>query len=119
MARAHQKYPVHRVDGNELLGFVLSDGGGWAAQTLFGYTMERTSDRTTAEKIVRERGLQFLTGTWQYFDADDQNWHTCILKEVYEQRVVVIRTTEMGYQNPDDYKVVSIKDPSETNLIKN
>jgi hypothetical protein len=113
-----RKIPIHREDDGELLGFVVQDGAGWDAQTIFGYTMARAEDRGTVEEVVRQQGLMFLTGVWQYFDEDDKNWHPCILKEVNEHRVTVIRANSMGYQDPDDYKTVTIKDPSETNLIK-
>ena len=33
-----------------------------------------------AEVAVRERGLSFLMGVWQYLDKDDRDWHTCIIK---------------------------------------
>lgn len=113
-----QKVRVTREDDGELLGFVVHDGTSWEAQTIFGYVIERTTDRATAERIVREQGLGYLMGVWQYFDRDDQQWHSCILKEAYEHRVTVIRTTPMGYQDPDDYKIVAIDNPTDTNLIK-
>ncbi len=114
-----QKIPIRREDDdNELLGFVCQDGGGWQAQTIFGYPIDRADSKQAAERIVRENGLEYLTGLWQYFDSDDQQWHPCIIKEAYEHRATVIRTTPLGYQDPDDYKIVSIKDPSETNLAK-
>jgi len=113
-----QRIPVRREDDGELLGFVVQDGAGWEAQTIFGYMIDRTANRVTAERIVHEQGLNFLTGVWQYFDEDDQGWYSCILKEAYEHQVTVVRTTPLGYQDPDDYKVVTIKDPNETNLVK-
>lgn len=111
-------YPIHREDDNELLGFVSGGSNGWEAQTIFKYGIERTTKQSLAEKIVREQGLGYLTGVWQYFDTDDQDWHFCVLKEAYEQQVTVIRTTPLGYQDPDDYKIVTIDDPSDTNLVK-
>jgi hypothetical protein len=110
--------PITREDDNELLGFVEKDSAGWRALTIFGYTFARASDRETVVQKVREQGLATLMGTWQYFDKDDQAWYPCVLKEVYENRVVVIRTNAMGYQDPDDYKLVTIVKPTETNLIK-
>ena len=114
-----QKAPVRRDDDGELLGFVADGNGSWEAQTIFGYVIERTTDRSAAERIVREQGLGYLTGVWQYFDRDDRQWHACVLKEAYEHQVTVIRTTPMGYQDPDDYKLMTLSNPDETNLIKN
>lgn len=113
-----KKIPITREDDGELLGFVAQDKAGWEAQTIFGYSMMRAEDRVTAENTVRAQGLGYLTGIWEYLDSEDQKWHACILKEVYENRVVIIRTTPMGYQDPDDYKIVTIRNPSEVNLVK-
>lgn len=113
-----QKRAIYRKDDDELLGFISQGTAGWDAQTIFGYSIARVDTEDEAERIVRENGLACLTGVWQYMDEDDRAWHPCILKEVYEHKVVVLRTNEMGYQDPDDYKIVTIKNPSETNLIK-
>jgi uncharacterized membrane protein len=113
-----QKLPVIREDDNELLGFVLQDSAGWQAQTIFGYGIDRAFDKDAAEAIVREKGLNYLTGVWQYFDLDEQTWYPCVLKEVYEHQVTVIRTNFMGHQDSDEYKVLTIKNPSETTLAK-
>ncbi len=113
-----QNIPIRREGDSELLGFVVGGTTSWEAQTLFGYLIERTTDQRSAEKIVREQGLSYLMGVWQYFDKDDQDWFPCILKEAYEHQVTVIRTTAMGYQDPDDYKIVTIDKPTEVNLIK-
>ncbi|MDN5274696.1 MAG: hypothetical protein JWP06_597 [Candidatus Saccharibacteria bacterium] len=115
---SNKKISVNREDDGELLGFISQDKESWDAQTIFGYSIERTETKLAAENIVRARGLAFLTGLWEYLDRDDHKWHPCILKEVYEHKVVIIRTTSMGYQDPDDYKMVTIKNPSDVNLIK-
>lgn len=112
------KTPIHREDDKELLGFVAQSAASWEAQTIFGYTISRTTDQASAERIVREQGLDFLQGLWQYYDKDDHKWHTCILKEAYEHQVTVMRTSPLGYPDPDDYKIVTIKAPDETNLAK-
>jgi hypothetical protein len=113
-----QKTPIYQPDSHEFLGFVVKTDTSWQAQTIFGYPMTRTDTREQAEKIIQEMGLTYLTGVWQYYDKDDHDWYPCILKEAYENRVVVIRTNEQGYQDPDTYKYVVIKDPTEDNLIK-
>jgi hypothetical protein len=118
MGNTAQKTPIHREDDGELLGFVVQDSSSWQAQTIFGYLIERTTNKVAAEAVVRERGLAFLMGVWHYLDKDDDDWHACVLKEAYEHQVTVLRTTAMGYQDPDDYKIVTINDPSETNLVK-
>ena len=114
----NQKIPIWREDDGELLGFVANKGASWDAQTIFGYSIAQLDSKEAAERAVREKGLSFLTGVWQYFDEDDQAWHACVLKEAYEHQVKVLRTTPLGYQDPDDYKVVTINSPDETNLAK-
>lgn len=113
-----KKIPFHRIDDNELLGFLVDDGSSWQALTIFGYQISRTETRTAAETVLKEKGLSFLTGLWQYFDKDDKDWFPCVIKEAYEQKVIVNRTTELGYQDPDDYKQVIIENPSENDLVK-
>ncbi len=112
------KTPINREDDGELLGFIKQSHGGWSAQTIFGYVFARADNRAAVEEAVRSQGLSILQGLWQYFDKKDKHWHPCVLKETYENRVIVIRTNEMGYQEPDTYKLVTIIDPSETNLVK-
>jgi len=112
------KTPIIREDDGELLGFVEKSSAGWTAQTIFGYVFARSDTQAAVEEVVRSQGLNILQGLWQYFDKKDRVWHPCILKEAYENRVVVIRTNEMGYQDPDTYKLVTITNPTETNLVK-
>jgi hypothetical protein len=113
-----RKIPYFRIDDNELLGFIVDDGASWQALTIFGYQIARTTSETKAENILKEKGLSFLAGIWQYYDEDDHEWFPCVLKEVYERRVIVNRTTELGYQDPDDYKQVVLENPTENTLVK-
>lgn len=109
---------ITRDEDHTLLGFVVQSGSSWEAQTVFGYRITRTESRAAAENVVREQGLNFLGGVWQYYDEDDNDWHHCVLKEANPHHVTVVRTTPLGFQDPDNYKRVMITEPSETNLIK-
>lgn len=113
-----EKVPIIREDDDEVLGFVGQDGTSWTAQTVFGYVFARANNRAAVERIVRAEGLSILRGLWQYFDRDDRTWFPCILKEAYEGKVTVIRTNAMGYQDPDDFKIVTLTNPTETDLVK-
>lgn len=112
------RIPINREDDGELLGFIEKSNASWTAQTIFGYVFARAENQAAVEEAVRSQGLTMLQGLWHYFDKKDRDWHPCVLKEVHENRVVVIRTNEMGYQDPDTYKMVIIKNPSDTNLVK-
>lgn len=112
------KYPINNDDDNELLGFVAQDSAGWQAQTVFGYPLTRTDDRTKAERAVREQGLSALKGVWQYLDHDDHTWYPCVIKAANEVQVTVVRTNALGFVEIDDGKLVIIKNPSELNLQK-
>lgn len=114
---SRKRIPIRHEDNGELLGFIQQDKTGWDAQTVFGYSISRTTDQAAAERIVREGGLSFLKGVWQYYDVDDQEWHACVLKGAYEHHVTVLRTTTLGYSDPNDYKIVTIQSPDETNLV--
>jgi hypothetical protein len=109
---------IYRKDDNEFLGYVVQDTASWLAQTIFGYTIERTASRAAAEAAVRTQGLSFLMGVWQYYDKDDRAWYPCVIQEANEHRVTVIRTNVMGYQEPDTYKKVTLLNPTENTLIK-
>ena len=110
--------PLYRDEDHEFLGFIVKEAAGWQAQTIFGYTISRTTTRKDAEAILHQQGLLFLTGTWQYFDKDDQEWHPCVIKEANEHRVTVIRTNILGFQDPDVFKMVTLTNPSENQLVK-
>jgi len=112
------KTPLYRADDNELLGFVGQDSTHFLALTIFGYQIARTDTRSEAENILREKGLSFLMGVWQYYDTEDRDWFPCVIKEAYEQRVIVERTNALGYLDPDDRKHVVIKNPTENTLVK-
>ena len=113
-----ERIPINRPDDGELLGYVAYGSGSWQAQTVFGYTFARSSDREQIEQTVRDQGLQVLKSTWQYLDPDDGQWHPCVLKDVAPQQVTVIRTNAMGYQDPETVKHVVIRHPDDTKLIK-
>jgi hypothetical protein len=121
MQRSTTINKTHNTVVNEdgiLQGYVTKDASSWVAQTIFHYTIERTNTEADAEKIVHKKGLSFLTGVWQYFDKDDRAWFPCVVKEAYETKVVVIRTNELGYQVPEDYKQLTIERPDESVLVK-
>jgi hypothetical protein len=112
------KIPINREDDGVLLGVIEKTTTGWTAQTIFGYIFARSETQEAAEETVRSQGLSELLGLWHYQDKKDKVWHPCILQEVYENKVTVIRTNEMGYQDSQTYKRVTISNPNETNLVK-
>lgn len=110
--------PLYHPEDHELLGFIAKENNSWVAQTIFGYTIERTTSKAAAERVLQEQGLSYLMGVWHYYDTDDNDWFPCILKEANEYRVTVIRTNIMGSQDPDVYKLVTLLKPNEHNLAK-
>ncbi len=113
-----KKEPFYREDDGEQLGIIAQDKTSWLAQTIFGYTIARTDSRKDAEHILLEKGLSSLMGTWQYFDPDEKEWFSCVIKEAYENKVVIARTNEYGIQDPDTYKHVILMNPTEEDLVK-
>lgn len=114
----HNKTPIYSEDDDKLLGFISHDGGTWQAVTIFNYLISRTTSERDAIEILKEQGPTFLKGIWQYYDKDDQDWFHCVIKQAFEQRVIVNRTNTLGFQDPDDYKQVVIENPTENDLIK-
>lgn len=110
--------PLYHDETHELLGVIAEENNSWVAQTIFGYTIERTTSRKAAETILRERGLTYVTGVWHYFDKQEKDWFPCILKDISEHRVTVVRTDTMGFQDPHNYKPVIILNPTEDTLAK-
>lgn len=110
--------PLYREEDHYLLGFILYDGTGWQAQTIFGYVIARTTSETEAHRVLHEQGEAIMQGVWQYFDDDDKQWHPCVIKDAKEHRVTVLRTNEMGYLEPDMHKMYIVKEPSDNTLVK-
>lgn len=113
-----RKTRVRDLDSGESLGFVVHDGVSWQAQTIFGYEISRVTTKREAEEVLRSEGSGYPKGVWQYYDKSDDAWYSCVLREIYENRVVVIRTNALGYEESALYKRVIIDYPSEVNLIK-
>lgn len=109
--------PIFREDDGELLGFIGKDHASWKAMTIFGYVLARVEDEASAESIVRSDGQSSLKGMWQYKDSDGE-WYPCILKQAYENRVVVVRTNELGFEDQNQYKLVTLKHPTDDVLLK-
>lgn len=113
-----EKEPFFREDDNELLGFIAHDGTSYQALTIFGAQISRGATRRDAENTLKESGLTYLMGIWQYYDKEDKDWFPCVIKQAYEHKVIVNRTNELGFQDPDNYKQVLLEDPTENELMK-
>lgn len=112
------KTPYYDEDTQEFLGFIVTDGSGWQTLTIFGYLIAHAGSQQQAELVLRQQGLSYLKGVWQYYDEEDKDWFYCVIKKAFEQYVTVNRTNALGYQDPEDYKQVVIENPSEITLIK-
>lgn len=109
--------PVHRTTDSELVGFIQQTPDGWDALTIFKLPFAHAKTEDDARATVNNKGLETLTGTWQYFDADDQQWCPCVLKEATESQVTVVRTDMFGYQDGSS-KQVTLQHPTTQNLRK-
>ena len=109
--------PVVRPEDGELLGYVGGDGNKWFAATIFGYVFKEAASGDEAETLVRSRGLDVLTGVWQYYDEKDDDWKFCIIKEASPKSVTVIKTNYMGYQDSAVSDIVTLDHPA-TSLRK-
>lgn len=112
------KTPIYSEDDDSFLGFTISDGSTWQAVTIFGYLIARTLTENEAVAVLRDVGPTYLKGTWQYYDKEDSDWFSCVIKKAFERQVIVNRTNTLGFQDPDDYKQVVIENPTENDLIK-
>lgn len=114
----NSKNPFYDEDTNDFLGFIVSDSTGWQVQTIFGYLIARTDTHEEAVRILYKVGLDYLKGIWQYYDTDDKEWFSCVIKKAFEHQVIVNRTNTLGYQDEDNFKQVIIDDPTDSNLVK-
>ncbi len=111
--------PIYDEEEKDILGYLVKEFNSWQAQTVFGYTIGRAETETEAVAIIRKQGKDYLKGVWQYYDKDDHDWFPCIIENASEVLVTVVRTNAMGYQEPEHYKHVVLKQPDENILIKN
>ncbi|MES2876155.1 MAG: hypothetical protein V4678_01665 [Patescibacteria group bacterium] len=112
------KIPINRGEDGQLLGYILQEGSAWSARTIFAHVIARVVDKDSAEMVVRNEGLLFLQGMWRYYDEADRDWYPCVIKEAFESRVIVVRTNELGFEDPEHYKRVIIRNPTEATLLK-
>lgn len=110
------KTPIIRQDDGELLGYVTKEANGWSARTIFGYVLARSDTEASAESVVRSEGMLVLKTMWRYFDPDERDWFPCILKNVQETKVTVVRVNDLGFEDAEHYKQVILKNPTETDL---
>lgn len=112
------KKAIYDEDHEKTLGYLVKGSTSWEAQTIFGYIIERSETEEAATKVLQKQGANYLKGTWQYYDKEERDWFPCIIKHATETQVTVIRTNPMGYQEPEIYKLVLLKNPDENSLIK-
>lgn len=112
------KESFYDEDSGKVLGVIAQDSTSWLAQTIFGYTIERTTSRADVERVLFKRGVSVLSGTWQYLDPDEKDWFPCVIQEASEKKVVVTRTNEYGVQDSATYKHVVLMNPTEETLMK-
>lgn len=112
------KVPLYHPDSHEFQGYLVKDATGWQAQTIFGYVIARATSAAEAEAIIHAEGAEYLSGVWQYFDSDEQEWLPCTIQSATEHQVTVIRTNAMGWQDASLFKQVQLNHPSEHTLVK-
>jgi hypothetical protein len=114
----NEKTPVYHEETDDILGYVTHDGVSFVATTIFGYVISRTPTVAEAEAVLREQGAHYLEGVWQYFDKSERDWFPCVIYKAYDQKVIVNRTTELGYVDPEVYKQVILENPTDNTLVK-
>jgi hypothetical protein len=78
-------FEVRRPDDDELCGFVVDDGDGWQATTVFGGLLGMHADRGDAERQVLNDGLASMAERWTLIDHDSG-----------EDQIVCIQETNPG-----------------------
>ena len=82
-------FEIRRDPDQELEGFVVEDGDGWLALTVFHGVLERTTTPEVAREIVRQRGLASLAERWYWFSRHSHTWRVVVPQEARPGRVRV------------------------------
>ncbi len=93
--------PVHRVDDDELVGYLSAEPGEtgpqWVARTLFGSALRSFDHRADAERFLQVDGLRLLNEKWWY-PADETGDYQ--LTFLIEARLGQVRV-RFGYDTTD------------------
>ncbi len=80
---------VRRASDDELEGFVVADGDGWRALTVFHGELGRAATADEARAIVRRRGLASLADRWWWLSHRTGEWRVVLPQESSPGRVRV------------------------------
>ena len=80
---------VRRQGDGELEGFVVADGDGWLALTVFGGVLAWAPTVEAARAIVQERGLASLAERWHWWSRETREWRIVVPQEAHPGRVRV------------------------------
>lgn len=109
------KKPVYRDDDNELLGYIKKTNDTWSAMTIFDYVFDQAATEPDARRIVENKGLEVLMGSWQYFDTTSDEWLDCV---IIEASIDSVRIALMDGFYPDTTKTYSVAQPVAKHLRK-
>jgi hypothetical protein len=80
---------VRRERDGELEGFVVEDGEGWLALTVFHGVLGRPASLEGARRLVRDRGLTSLAERWYWRSRLASEWGVVLPLEASPGRVRV------------------------------
>jgi len=107
---ASDKTPIHRQEDNELLGYIKPAGNDqWEPQTIFGYPLAAVASRADAIAVLKNRGLDVLMDTWQFYDSSEGDWYNCRIVEAHEDTV---RITITDYGHPHSHQTRLLTHPT-------
>lgn len=90
--------PIHREEDGELLGYVLEEESLWLPLTIFGYALQAPTSHNAARELIKDKGLDSLMATWQYFDKDEGAWFNASIIEATKD-TLTLRITDYGHPN--------------------
>lgn len=88
--------PHHRLDDDELLGFLVPEGDLWVPVTVFGYRLADPGSRLAAESILDGTGLSYLADSWT-LALEDGRCISVLITEAGPSRVVVTNA-DLGFE---------------------
>ena len=85
-----------RAEDNELLGFLVPEGGLFVPVTVFGYVLSDPADRDQAEHVLESVGLSYLAERW-WLRLNDNRRITVEIVEASPTQVV-LKNVDFGYE---------------------
>ena len=100
---------IYREEDNEKIGRIRKVSENvWQPETIFGCSIGKASSKELATEHIEKIGMDCLIDVWEIFDSEIQDWFSCKLNEINENKVSAI-ITDFGHKRV--YEIVNVNPP--------